>query len=213
MDSADDIVARADRQWREMGVVARDRAALVADLRMELEGAAADGVPPSRLVGGDIRAFAAELAEASGARRVPARNRELLLTALAGAAPGLVLAWLLLWNWYLVVPFDPDRESPAFFVILYAVCAGAVLGGALYATYRRFADDPAVGRTVAAMAAAIPVAGGLAVAPTMGLAAALGYSTALPVLVLEAAVMAGAVAVAIVLARRWALSPALVRVG
>jgi hypothetical protein len=202
------VIARADREWRAMGVVGADRAALTDDLRAELTGAAADGVAPGRLIGDDVVTFARDLATGAGVRCVPYGYRRLLLTALAGAAPGLALAWLFIWRWWLVpLPLDPDSVAQG--IARYAVCAAVVILGALYAVRRRWRDDPAAGRTVAAMAVLVPPAGAVAVPVTMGVAAAVGYSAALPVLVLEAAIVAGMLAGAIVLARRWALAPTL----
>jgi hypothetical protein len=202
------VLARADREWRAMGVVAADRAALTDDLRAELTGAAADGVPPGRLIGDDVATFARDLATGAGVTCVPYGYRHVLLTALAGAAPGLALAWLFIWRWWWVpIPLDPD--SPTQVIVRYAGSAAVVFLGALYAVRRQGRDDPAAGRTVAAMAVLVPVAGVVAVPLTMGFAAAVGYSTALPVLVLEAAIVAGTLAGAIALARRWALAPTL----
>jgi hypothetical protein len=160
------------------------------------------------LIGDDLRGFARDLALGAGVRRAPYELRGLLLTALIGAAPGLVLAWLLIWRWWWVpLPMNPDSIGQQ--VARYAGCAAVVLGGVLYAVHRRMRGGPALGRTILAIAVLAPVAGGLAVPVTMGFASVVGYSTALPALAVEAAIMAGALAGAIVLARRWALAPTL----
>jgi len=206
----EDVIARANREWRAMGVVETDRAALTDDVRAELTGAAADGVSPRELIGDDVPAFARNLALSSGVRRAPYEFRRLLRAALIGATPGLVLSWLLIWRWWWW-PFLPGPDSAAPVIARYVGCAAVVLGGALYAVHRSMRGGPALGRTILAMAVMVPVAGGLAVPITMGFASLAGYSTSLPVLAVEAAIVAGAVAGAIVLARRWALAPTLGR--
>ena len=201
-------IAAANRQWRAMGVVEADRAALTDDLRVELTAATADGVALTELIGDDVRAFARDLAISAGARRVPYEFRRLLLTALAGAAPGLALAWLLIWRWWWV-PMPFDSGSMAQLAARYTTCALVTLLGALYAVHWRMRGEAAIGRTIAAMALLVPVAGGLAVPVTMGFASLTDYSLALPVLAVEAAIVGSALAGATVLARRWALAPTL----
>jgi hypothetical protein len=200
-------IAAANRQWRAMGVVESDRAALTDDLRVELTAAAADGVALTELIGDDVRGFARDLAISAGARRVPYEFRRLLLTALVGAVPGLALAWLLIWRWWWWPMLDMDSLPQQ--VALYAVCALVTLLGALYAVHRRMRGEAAIGRTVLAMAVLVPVAGALSVPVTMGFASLTGYSLALPVLAVETAIVGGALAGATVLARRWALAPTL----
>ncbi|MFC0534153.1 hypothetical protein [Phytohabitans kaempferiae] len=200
-------IERADREWRRMRVVEQDRIALRVDLRRELVGAAVDGTPPDELIGPDIGLFARELAQSAGVRQVSYEFRRLLLIGLGGAAPGLVLAWLMIWHWWLVpLPFG---DGPMQWVGRYVVSIVVFLGGVLVAIHRGMREDPVRGRTVAAIAVAIPVAGALATPVTMWLAARAGYSTAAPVLLVEVLVMGAALAGGAVLARRWALAPML----
>ena len=81
----------------------------------------------------------------------------------------------------------------------------------LYGAHRGLHGDAAAGRTVAAMAALLPIAGGLAIPVTMGFASLVGYSTSAPIVAVEAAIVGGFLAAATVLARRWALRPILIR--
>jgi hypothetical protein len=201
-ENLDDAVALVDREWRAIGVVAADRAALARDLRLELAAAAADGVPPASLLGPDARAFARDVAAAAGATRLPHEYGRLLTTALAGALPALLLGWLALW-WSPAI----GLAVPAGVAISYGVVPPAAVLGALLAVSRRMRG--AVGRTVAAMAVLVPLAVVLATPVTVGFAALTGYSTAMPVLATEVGLVAGALAGAVVLARRWALAPAL----
>ena len=76
------------------GLDRRDSAVLAADLRQDLEAAAADGLMPQALIGEDVRGFARRLAEEAGARRIPYAYRRLLESAAVGALPGLVFGYL-----------------------------------------------------------------------------------------------------------------------
>jgi hypothetical protein len=204
VQNVEEVLAAADREWHAMGVVAPERATLARDLRMELEAAAADGVPPERLLDGDVRAFARAVAVESGATRLPYEYRRLLLAALAGAAPALVVGWFLFWG----SPFG-GLGYPVDALALYALVPPAIVVGALLAVRRRMRDVAAIGRTVAAMAVLVPLAGVLVTPVIMGFAWLAGYSTALSVIVVEAGIVAAALSGAVVLARRWALAPAL----
>jgi hypothetical protein len=206
-------LARADREWRAMRVIAADRAALREDLRRELVGAAADGVLPDQLIGPDIRRFARELAISAGVRRVPYEFRRLLLTGLVGGIPGVVLAWFLVWpSWWLPQPLPllllPPRDVD-FALHRFSACVLVFMVGVLAATDRGMRGDPARERTVAAMAVLLPVAGVLVVPVTMWFARLVDYSTAPPALLAEAAIVGAALAGGAVLARRWALAPML----
>ncbi|GAB3955120.1 hypothetical protein [Micromonospora vulcania] len=194
MQDLDDVIAIAEHEWRSTGIAERDRMALANDLRAELEAAAADGVTPTQLLGdSDIRAFARNVAIEAGTRRLPYDIKRLLLTTLAGAAPGLAFAWLFLW-WLPNAPY-----------------IGAIIAfvGALLTVKIRMSDVAVIGRTVWAMALLLPVAGILITPVTMSFAWVTGYSTAMPIVFLEAAIVAGALSAATILARRWALAPAL----
>ena len=122
----DDAIAIAEHEWRMSNVDARDIAALSRDLRLDLEAAAADGVNPRQLVG-DVRAFARRVAEEAGARRVPYEYQRLLLTALAGTLPGLIVGYAVMF----MVPELYETASTAWFAALVYYVAGAagVLAG------------------------------------------------------------------------------------
>lgn len=170
MYEVDDVIAIADAEWRSMGVVPRDRDALATDLRLELTAAAEDGVTPQELLGDNIRGFARSLAEEAGARRVPYETKRLLLTALTGAVPGIVVGWVYLWR----LPYLPP-DNLASLLLAYVLLSLLVLVGALVAVRVQMGDTPAIGRTVWAMALLVPIAGGLITPVTMGFAWLTGY--------------------------------------
>ena len=106
-----------------------------------------------------------------------------------------------------MIPELYETASNAWFAALVYYVAGAagVLAGCLGTVAVLMWDVIEIRRTVAAMTLLLPLAG-LAITPvTMGFAALTGYSTALPIVAMEMALVGGALAGAIVLARRWAL--------
>jgi hypothetical protein len=201
--TVDEALAIAEHEWRVRGIDRRDRAALSADLRLDLEAAAADGITPDRLLGPDVRDFARRLADEAGARCVPYEYRRLLLTALAGAGPGIVVGYLRMYWFPLAI--DPTTPVAVVLLVYYGLPAALVLAGALIAVWTRMRDVPGIRRTVAAMSLLLPLAGTAITPITMGFAWLTGYSTQVPVALLELALVASALAGAIVLARRWAL--------
>ncbi|MDX1448259.1 MAG: NfeD family protein [Acidimicrobiia bacterium] len=62
------IAADCDRFWHEAGVPRRARTQMRLELEQHLNAASADGRSPESVVGPDLRRFAAEWAEANGAR-------------------------------------------------------------------------------------------------------------------------------------------------
>jgi hypothetical protein len=73
--------------------------------------------------------------------------------------------------------------------------------------------DPALDRTVAAVAVAVPVAGVLAIPVTMAFASLAGYRTSAPFFLTEVAIVGAVLAGGAVLARRWAVRPVLEHLG
>ncbi|WP_326556995.1 hypothetical protein [Micromonospora sp. NBC_01796] len=211
MDPIDTALTIADNEWRLLGIQHRDRAALVADLRLDLEAAAADGVTPEQLLGGDIRGFARRLADESGVARVPREYPRLLLTMLTGAVLGATLGYLVMSSVYstFVSLFDLPSgfEVPLALAIgvYYGVPAAIVVGGALVAVRVHLRDVPRIGRTIALMGLLLPVAGAAVTPITMGFARLTDYSFALPVVATEIALVVAALVGATLLARRLSL--------
>ncbi|GAA0713427.1 hypothetical protein Drose_21905 [Dactylosporangium roseum] len=211
MDTIDDAVMIADREWRACGVRRRDRTALAADLRLDLESAAADGVTPRQLIGDDLRGFARRLADEAGVRRAPHEYGRVIRTALTGAVLGgcagavvLMIAYPLMVR---LVDLPRGFRVPLLLAVLlyYGTAAGLAAGGAVVAVRLRLRDLPGVRRTANAMLVLVPLAGVVVTPVVMRFARSTGYSTAPLVVAAEAGLVVAAVAGAVALARRWSM--------
>jgi hypothetical protein len=110
--AVDALVTATDRQWRALGVHPDDRVTLAADLRAELEAAAADGVDPADLVGADVTGFARRVAEEAGVERTPPLYGQVLGVATAGAVLSLIVGYSVVigLSGVFVAAFDLPRD-------------------------------------------------------------------------------------------------------
>jgi len=211
VETIDQALATADRAWRAHGVRHADRAALAADLRLDLESAAADGVGPAQLLGADVPGFARRLADEAGVHREPPELGRLLGTALVGGTLGAALGVGAL---ALLDPLgvslgelttDPDIPVQVVVTAYYLIPAVLVVAGTVATVRTRLRDLPRIRATANAMILLLPLAGIVVTPITMAFAWMTGFSTSSPAVVIEMLLVAGACAGAIVLARRWAL--------
>ena len=173
-----DVVARARRTWRRLGVAPDAADEMAAELRSDMDAAAADGIDAMSLVGGDPESFARAWASARGAVRPRWRIASTTFVALLGMLPGaamiavIPLAMTSPWFISMVDPNNPtllcDQPwcgsarwyPPTALVWLVLGCAlFAIYAGALLATsawLRRHAD-PARPRSVRLLAVWLPV--------------------------------------------------------
>ncbi|TDC35125.1 hypothetical protein E1211_16310 [Micromonospora sp. 15K316] len=211
MDSIDSVLAEAEHAWRAYGIGLADREALAADLRLDLQAAATDGVDPVQLLGGDVAGFARRLADEAGVRRVRQEYRRLLGTALIGAVLGGVLGYGALIALYplfvrlMDIPRSIEVPIQVAVAVYYGVPAAVVVAGAVIAVRLRLRDVPQFRRTARMMSLLMPAAGILITPITMAFAWSTGYSTAPGVVVAEVAMVLAALAGATVLARRLSL--------
>ncbi|MFE9202706.1 hypothetical protein [Micromonospora sp. NPDC007230] len=211
MDLIDEAIATAEREWRAYGVHRQDRVALAADLRLELQSAAADNVTPEQLLGADLRDFARRLADEAGVRRTRYEYGRVVRTALTGAVLGACVGMLLLILVYplLVAWIDAPRgfRMPILLAVLlyYGTAAALAAGGAVIAVRTRLGDLPKIRQTGNAMIVLLPIAGAVVTPITMGFAKVAGYSTHPLIVAIEAVLVTTAVAGGILLARKWAL--------
>ena len=211
MDTVDSALATADRAWRKYGVAGADRAALAADLRLDLQAAAADGIGPAQLIGPDIPAFARRLADEAGLARVPAESGRVIGTTLAGAAAGAGIGLALLAVMYPLLvrlvdlPRAADVPVQVAVGLYYGLPALVVVVAAVVAVRLALRDLPRIRETGRAMMVLLPLAGILVTPLTMAFAWSTGYSTRPEALLIEIAMVLGALSGATALARRWAL--------
>jgi hypothetical protein len=211
VDTIDSVLSAADRAWRAQGVHSADRSALAADLRDDLEAAAAEGAGPQELIGPDVAGFARRLADEAGVRRNLPEYARFTSTALIGAALGALIGYQLMANLYTVVyeavDFPDSSRLPLelALAVYYGIPAAIVAAGAVGAVRWRLRDVHRVRETSWAMALLLPLAGLLATPVVMGFAWATGYSTDPAVLVIEVAMVMAALSGAVYLARRWSL--------
>ncbi|GAA3776676.1 hypothetical protein GCM10022225_75780 [Plantactinospora mayteni] len=211
MDPIDTVLAEADRAWRAYGVGPADRAAFAADLRLDLEAAAADGRDPMLLLGDDIPGFARRLADEAGVQRVRGSYRRLLGTALTGALLGGLLGYGVLVALYPLfvrlvdLPRSVQIPIQLAVAVYYGVPAAVVVVGAVVAVRLRLSDLPLIRKTAWMMSLLVPTAGILVTPVTMAFARTTGYSTNVEVVVAEVAIVLATLAGATVLARRLSL--------
>jgi hypothetical protein len=211
VDTIDDTIATADREWRRYGVRRADRQALAADLRIDLESASADGVTPVQLLGPDLRGFARRLADEAGVRTVPPAYPKVVATALTGSILGAVAGYVLfvVVFWSAIRTFDdPDSWRVPVQVavgVYYGVPALFVVAGAVAAVRIHLKDLPLVRPTARAMCLLLPLAGIVITPITMAYAWTTEYSLLPQVVLLEALMVLVALGGATALARRWAV--------
>ncbi|GIF49576.1 hypothetical protein DFJ67_4854 [Asanoa ferruginea] len=200
----DQAMSAAEREWRRLHVHPADLAKLSRDLRDDLTAAATEGVGPAELIGPDVRGFARRLA--AEAPRIPCEFRRLLLTALVGALPGILVGYAVIFA-HIPVPARLETQQPGTGEVLlaYTVLAALVVASSLLTVWFRLRDLPSMGHTVLGMALLVPLAGLVVTPVTMGFAALVNYSNALPVVVIECGLVLAALGGAVVLARRWSL--------
>jgi hypothetical protein len=211
VDSIDDTLATADREWRAYGVRRADRVSLAADVRLDLESAAADGVGPAQLLGADLRGFARRLADEAGVRRVPPAYPRVVATALVGAAIGAAAGYV---AFVLIVSatvrlFDAPRSADVpvqvAVGVYYGIPAAVVVACAVAAVRIHLRDLARVRSTAWAMSLLLPAAGVVVTPVTMAFAWTTDYSTAFPVVLTEVLLVLAVLGGATALARRWAL--------
>ncbi|MCY1141737.1 hypothetical protein OWR29_27385 [Actinoplanes sp. Pm04-4] len=210
----DHLLATADREWRALGINRSDRTTLSADLRAELEAAAADGFDPAQLVGADPAGFALRVAEEAGVGRTPPRYGQVLGAATAGALLAMVVGFLVVIGLHqiLVALFDLPRglHVPIWLAaaVFYGGVAAAAVTGAVLTVRIGLRDAPRIRHTAARMALLLPPA----VAASIAAAVALGWSFDFPltpvIMAAEAAIVLGGFLAATTLARRWSVRTA-----
>ena len=170
----DATTAGLERALRRLHIAAADRRAIVAEVRADLEAAAADGVSPSALIGPDVEAFAREAAEARGHQPREAQYPSIVIGGTLAAVGGTVAAYLLIVEF--LVPlfsswFDLDGHYPvAGPVVAWAGMAVAAVLVTLLVLHLLLRGRAAARETVRRASVLVPLAmaAGIAVAVAVG---------------------------------------------
>jgi hypothetical protein len=194
---------RVDARWRDSGVSVDVRTRMGADLAEDLREAVAAGAPPAAVTAERAEAFADRLAAAHGGLPAPpplqvATAKRVVLTGLAGSALAGLVVWIFL------IPFlgglvVAGRHEVVSVLAVYAVCGAVVVAGCVGAIAYQFRGEPVTARIVRYVAPAMVLTGLLSVAPAVGFAWLLGYSTSAAGVVLVGGLVLGFVAAGIYL--------------
>jgi hypothetical protein len=207
-------VAVVSYYWQRRGVSDQDRARLRVDLERDLRLALAEGATVDALVDADPNEFARELAEADGLPTAALRpdhsmtTTSLIVTALVGAIAGAVASAVLLYplGLRLLDELALSVTGEGVFAIgLHVVAACICTVFAMAAVHWRFRFHKGIRRTTLLTGMCLLLGGAASVAPTMALAASLGYNNEAPVVVLEVGIVL-AFCVAGLLIARWILT-------
>lgn len=217
------VIEECKRTWRRLGVPRPVAEEMAVDLESDLEAAAPEGLSPAAVIGADVRSFAAAWATERGVVRPRLRLATTAAAALVGAVPGAGFALFVAYGLsseamgailgageyrvgdtgYQATLSVPEWLLLLLLLLLYAVgalfaYAGAV-GAVAAALHWRF--DPALSRTVRALAVGLPLATAAAIAATVAFASTRGFSTALPVVLADVAVAAAVFSCGVALVR------------
>lgn len=206
----DATTTELDRELRRLHIAGADRRAVVAEVRSDLETAAADGMSPSALIGPDIGAFARETAEARGHRPRPPHYLRVVVGGSLAAVGAAIAAYLLIVE--LLIPllsswFDLGGHYPlAGPVVSFGAIALAAVLVTLAALRLLLTGRSAVRQTMKRAALLVPLAtaGGIAAAVAVGRSN--DYS--IGVVVVEALILLLPLAFALALARWCAVRDA-----
>jgi hypothetical protein len=206
--AVDTLVTATDRRWRALGVRPDDRAILAADLRAELEAAAADGLDPADLVGADVTGFARRVAEEAGVERTPPLYGPVLGVATGGAVLSLIVGYCLVNAVYdvFVALFDLPRgfHVPIWLAaaVFYGGVAAVVVTGAAVGVRVALRHAPRIRDTAKRMSLLLPPALTLAVVAAVAVGGAFDFALTPAVIGAEALVVLAGFLAATAAARR-----------
>lgn len=191
-------IAVVSKQWQRRGVSDEDRARLRADLERDLRLSLAEGATVDALTSADAGVFARDLAEADGLAAAPLRpdppmtTTAFIATALVGAVSGAVASLVLVYAPGLrlmdaLTPSDPGQGR--FALGLHVLAALICTAFAMAAIRWRFRFQPGIRRITLLTGLFLLLGGAASVAPTMALAASLGYDNSAPVDLLEVGIV------------------------
>jgi hypothetical protein len=210
--AVDGLVTATDRQWRALGVRPGDRMTLTADLRAELEAAAADGLDPADLVGADVIGFARRVAEEAGVERTPPLYGQVLGVATAGALLSLIVGYCAVMGLHevFVAAFDLPRgvHVPIWLAaaVFYGGVAAVVVSGAALGVRLVLRHASRIRDTARKMSLLLPPALTAAIAAAAAVGWALDFALTPAVIGAEAAIVLAGFLAATATARRLSVT-------
>lgn len=156
------IERRATIAWWRAGVTGQDRRIMLQDLRAELQGAQADGMPLSAVVGEDGAEMFRDWARERGVSGRAYRLWLITPAALLGILAGLAIALVLVYSAFRPGDGLPTYDAPTAFTLgLYASAGLFALLSALAAVGLTLGwiGDPNMKPTLTRLALLLPVGG------------------------------------------------------
>ena len=201
--------ADLDRALRRLHLTRGDRQAIVAEVRGDLQSAAADGVAPATLIGPDVDTFARDAIEAGGYEPRPRDYPRLLVGGVLAAAGAVVLGYLLvvvllqplLASWFTL----DDHYPTAGPVVAFAGIAVVGLFGCFAFVHRLLAGRPAQRETLTRAAVLTPLAAAGGIAAAAAVARDPQYSGSFATVAIQVLLVALPVLAALAVSRWWAL--------
>jgi hypothetical protein len=210
--AVDGLVTATDRQWRALGVRPGDRMTLTADLRAELEAAAADGLDPADLVGADVTGFALRVAEEAGVERTPPLYGQVLGVATASALLSVIVGYCVVIGLHdvFVAAFDLPRDVhvPIWLAaaVFYGGVAAVVVTGAALGVRLVLRHASRIRDTARKMSLLLPPALTAAIAAAAAVGWALDFALTPAVIGAEAAIVLAGFLAATATARRLSVT-------
>jgi hypothetical protein len=210
--AVDGLVSATNRQWQALGVRPGDRVALTADLRAELEAAAADGLDPADLVGADVTGFARRVAEEAGVEQTPPRYGPVLGVATAGALLSLVVGYCVVMGLHevFVAAFDLPRgvQVPIWLAaaVFYGGVAAVVVAGAALGVRLVLRHVARIRETARTMGLLLPPALTVAIVVAVAVGWVFGFALDPAVIGAEAAIVLAGFLAATAMARRLSIT-------
>lgn len=202
------LLSELDRTWRRDGVRPVDRREMIGDVAPDLEAASRDGIDPRTLLTPDPASFARQVAEARGVDRLRSDYPRMLFGAAVGAAAAFVLGWrlALIMVTDLTERVELERRYEVLgAVVAYSGLAAFCLAGVIAGIWLALRGRTAVRATLRRVALLLPLAAMVVTPVTIAFARSTGYSTVGSVVLIEAGIVLGGCALALVVARRSAL--------
>lgn len=201
--------AELDRRLRRMHLSRGDRRAIVDEVRVDLEAAAADGVNPPALIGPDVDAFARAAIDGGGYRPRPLYYPRVVTGGILVAGAAVLAAYLLIVevlqpafsSWFTLDGHYPTAGP----VVVYGAIVLMGLLGSVAGLKWLLAGRPGARETWRRAALLTPVGAAAGIAGVVAVAHDPNYSATPGTVTVQAAFVVLGVVLALGVARWWAV--------